>query len=114
MSATRELLEGLEKAKAATITKLAGDSVQGNNQFYIQDTNEFVEKLINILEKINEQVDIDKFKDLCTLNFEAIYMLMQRYQMLTPDIETLKDFYRRYAHFLNALDAILSAKTEEI
>ena len=106
MSATKETLKLIERAKDKAIMILIGDGHK-LDEFYINDTNKFSQTLCSMLDRINEEVDVNKFKDLCVLDFEAVYMLMNQYKMLTPDIENLKDFNVRYVHYLNSLNAEL-------
>lgn len=109
MRITKETLRAIEDAKTSTITILYGDG-HTSNDFYIKDTILFAETIINVLKKIKEDVDIAMFRDLCELNFEALYMLLKRYEMLTPDIEDLEYFNMRYIHFLNSLKNTICCK----
>ncbi len=109
MSITKETLRAIDDAKTSTITILYGDG-DTSNDFYIKDTILFVETIINVLKKIKEDVDITMFRDLCELNFEALYMLLKKYEMLTPDIEDLENFNMRYVYFLNSLKSTIYCK----
>ena len=109
MSITKETLIAIDDAKTSAVAILYGDG-HTSNDFYINDTILFAETLINVLEKIKEDVDIPMLNDLCALDFEAIYMLLKRYKMLTPDIENLENFNMRYVHFLNSLKSTIDYK----
>lgn len=109
MSITKETLRAIDDAKTSAITILYGDG-HTSNDFYIKDTILLAEAIINVLKKIKEDVDIAMFRDLCELDFEALYMLLKKYEILTPDIENLENFNMRYVHFLNSLKSTIGYK----
>lgn len=102
-----KVLNIIEQARTMAITILVcdGHDIDG---FYVKDTNLIAHNMILALSDLKYNIDEQNFKDLCSSNFESIYILMKQWESLFFNIKNIEEFNTRHIHFLWELKKILN------